>query len=360
MKLLGWMHRKFKQNSSETPKEFSFGFSGQPSLDDLQSYQKGGYGGKPFTKAHRDMYRRNSFTSLEAAREEEEDLEEEERATALTELFHGFLHIGTLGTEPVITDVPPTPTFSISVDHIAEKETKVTENELKLINDELEKVLAAEGDSCNLSSGRNSHVSAGRISHCSVITLSGKPPLDNAESGSEATICPLQSYLFGSAIGMQETTTPPVQKEQRTSLGELFQKTKQAEEKRAEKETEKSAVHAMKKMLKRKISSNPTTAETKLNKILQMFNRKVHPENSTCCSQNHNPTKNEMKRISGGHVMEYSNGGLRPSAEDIIIYPHQARENMLSYKNNQSQNATKAGGDELWVKTDADYLVLEL
>ncbi|KAG6422428.1 hypothetical protein SASPL_119000 [Salvia splendens] len=341
MKLLGWMHRKFKQNSSETPKEFSFGFSGQPSLDDLQSYQKGGYGGKPFTKAHRDMYRRNSFTSLEAAREEEEDLEEEERATALTELFHGFLHIGTLGTEPVITDVPPTPTFSISVDHIAEKETKVTENELKLINDELEKVLAAEGDSCNLSSGRNSHVSAGRISHCSVITLSGKPPLDNAESGSEATICPLQSYLFGSAIGMQETTTPPVQKEQRTSLGELFQKTKQAEEKRAEKETEKSAVHAMKKMLKRKISSNPTTAETKLNK-------------------NHNPTKNEMKRISGGHVMEYSNGGLRPSAEDIIIYPHQARENMLSYKNNQSQNATKAGGDELWVKTDADYLVLEL
>lgn len=52
--------------------------------------------------------------------------------------------------------------------------------------------------------------------------------------------------------------------------------------------------------------------------------------------------------------MEYSNGGLRPSAEDIIIYPHQARENMLSYKNNQSQNATKASGDELWVKTDAD------
>lgn len=244
-------------------------------MDDLQSYQKGGYGGKPFTKAHRDVYRRNSFTSLEAAREEEEDFEEEERATALTELFHGFLHIGTLGTEPVITDIPPTPTFSISVDHIAEKETKVTENELKLINDELEKVIAAEGDSCNLSSGRNSHVSAGRnshvsagrISHCSVITLSGKPSLDNAESGSEATTCPLQSYLFGSAIGMQETTTPPVQKEQRTSLGELFQKTKQAEEKRAEKETEKSAVHAMKKMLKKKISSNPTTAETKLNKV---------------------------------------------------------------------------------------------
>lgn len=257
------------------------------------------------------MYRRNSFASLEAAREEEEDLEEE-RATALTELFHGFLHIGTLGTEPVTTD-PATPTFSISVDHIAEKETKVTEDELKLINDELEKVLAAEGDSCNASSGRNSHasagrnshvsagrnshVSAGRISHCSTITLSGKP-IESAETcGSEATNCPLQSYLFGSAIGLQETT-PPVRKEQRTSLGELFQKTKQAEdnsgtkpdrgEKRTEKETEKSAVHVMKKMLKRKIihaSSrsttansgviDPTTAETKLHKVCEGIKKEL-------------------------------------------------------------------------------------
>lgn len=273
-------------------------------MDDLQSYQKGGYGSKPFTRAQRDIYRRNSFTSLEAARVEEEDLEEE-RVTALTELFHGFLAIGTLGTEPVTTD-PGTPTFSISVDHIAEKETEVTENELKLINDELEKVLAAEGDSCNVSSGRNSHVSAGRnshasagrnshvsagrISHCSTITLSGKP-IESAETcGSEATICPLQSYLFGSAVGLQETT-PPARKEQRTSLGELFQKTKQAEEnsgtksdrgeKRTEKETDKSAVHVMKKMLKRRIihaSSrsttansggviDPTTAETKLHKV---------------------------------------------------------------------------------------------
>lgn len=279
-------------------------------MDDLQSYPKGGYDNKPFTRGQRDIYRRNSFTSLEAAREEEEDLEEE-RATALTELFHGFLAIGTLGTEPVTTD-PGTPTFSISVDHIAEKETEVTENELKLINDELEKVLAAE-DSCNVSSGRNSHVSAGRnshvstgrnshvsagrISYCSTITLSGKPA-ENAETcGSEATICPLQSYLFGSAVGLQETT-PPAKKEQRTSLGELFQKTKQAEdssgtksdrgEKRNEKETEKSAVHAMKKMLKKKLihassrsnaansggGSDSTAAETKLHKVCVSIEKK--------------------------------------------------------------------------------------
>lgn len=221
---------------------------------------------------------------------EEEELEEEP-AAALTELFHGFLAIGTLGTEPITTD-PATPTFSISVDHIAEKETEVTENELKLINDELEKVLGGEGrdESCNVSSGRNSHVSAGRMSHCSTITLSGKP-IESAETyGNGAIVCPLQSYLFGSAIGLPDTA-PPVRREQRTSLGELFQKTKQAEEcygtksdrdeKRNEKETDKSAVHLMKKMLKRRTihassrSSTATsggtidsaTAETKLHKV---------------------------------------------------------------------------------------------
>lgn len=155
------------------------------------------------------------------------------------------------------------------MDHIAEKETEVTENELKLINDELEKVLGAEArdDVSVVSSGRTSHVSAGRSSHCSTITLSGKP----IENGNGGIVCPLQSYLFGSAVGMQETA-PPVRKEQRTSLGELFQKTKQADEsgtkfeKRTEKESEKSAVHVMKKLLKKKLIDS-TTAETKLHKV---------------------------------------------------------------------------------------------
>ncbi|GFQ06698.1 hypothetical protein PHJA_002813800 [Phtheirospermum japonicum] len=253
MKLLGWMHRKLRQNTNETtPKDFPIG---QSSLDDLHCYQKGNYGSKPFGRAQRGNYHRNSFTSLESARVDHEDDPEDD----ITELFHGFLAIGTLGTEQ-FTSNPATPTFSISVDHIAEKETEVTENELKLINDELEKVL---GD--DVSSGRNSQVSAGRISYCSAITLSGKPNIESADT------CPLQSYLFGSAIGVAETAAP-VRKEQRTSLGELFQKTKQADEncatkseKRVEKETDKSAVHVMKKMLKKRIvhaSSKSSTAGT--------------------------------------------------------------------------------------------------
>ncbi|KAA8533338.1 hypothetical protein F0562_033129 [Nyssa sinensis] len=156
MKLLGWMHRKFRQNSSEPLKDFAIG---QPSLDEQQYYRKSNYSAKPLGKAQRDNYLRKSFTSLEAARVDDEYFEEESSA-AISELFHGFLTIGTLGSDAVITD-PSTPTFTISVENIAERETEVTENELKLINDELEKVLGAESkdDCCNDSSGRNSHVS---------------------------------------------------------------------------------------------------------------------------------------------------------------------------------------------------------
>lgn len=247
--------------------------SGQPSLDDQQYYPKTNYGTKSFKQAPKD-HLRNSFTGLEAARVDEEDYEEESSA-AMSELFHGFLAIGTLGTDQVITD-PSTPTFAISVENITEKETEVTENDLKLINDELEKVLGAEAnkdDGCNDSSGRNSHVSTGRSSHGSTITLSGKPIEGPESNGNGTTICPLQGYLFGSAIELSETTTTVAKKEHRTSLGELFQRSKLAEEnsgakgerdeRRTEKEADKSAIQLMKKILKKKMlhaSSRSSTA----------------------------------------------------------------------------------------------------
>ncbi|RVW40075.1 Protein LAZY 1 [Vitis vinifera] len=134
MQLLGWMHRKFRQNSSEPLKDFAIVKLWHQAL------------------RQRDYYLRKSFAGLEAAREEEEDDFEEESSAAISELFHGFLAIGTLGSDPVVND-PSTPTFAISVENITEKETEVTENELKLINDELEKVLGAEAKEDGYSSG---------------------------------------------------------------------------------------------------------------------------------------------------------------------------------------------------------------
>lgn len=165
----------------------------------------------------------------------------------------------------------------------------------------MEKVLGAEAkeEGCNdssgrnshVSTGRNSHVSTGRSSHGSTITLSGKPIEGPDTNGNGTIVCPLQGYLFGSAIELSETTTV-AKKENRTSLGELFQRTKITEEnfgskydkdeKRTDKEGDKSAVHLMKKMLKKKMlnasrSSTAATggnidsasAETKLHKVRQ-------------------------------------------------------------------------------------------
>ncbi|MFS7943980.1 putative protein LAZY1 [Helianthus anomalus] len=272
------MHRKFR--NGEPLKEFTTGnpcncLMGQPSLDDFDYYPKSNYYTKQSNKSRENQLRR-SFACLEAVSADDEHMEES--SEALSELFHGFLAIGTLGMDPVTSD-PATPTFSTSVEYIMEKETEATENELQFFNDELEKVLIAEGKEDD-SSGRNSYVSNGRSSHGSTITLSGKP-LEASESEYGSVACPLQGYLFGSTVGLPETTSG--KKEHRTSLGELFQKTKLAEEnngnkcnrvekmKEKDKETEKSAVHLMKKILKGKKASGGTidsaSADKKLNKV---------------------------------------------------------------------------------------------
>ncbi|XP_020231984.1 protein LAZY 1 isoform X2 [Cajanus cajan] len=353
MKLLGWMHRKFRQNSSEP-----FLVIGQPPHDDEQNYQKPNLGIKLSKHAQKGHNLRNSFAGLEAARVDE-DCE--------GEFFPGFLAIGTLGSEQVSD--PSTPIFPISVESITEKEDEVTENDLKLINDELEKVLGAETKddvsldssrrTSHVSTGRSSHVSTGRSSHVSIITLSGKPLEGTEPNGNGAAICPLQGYLFGTAIELSETTAAAAKKEHRTSLGELFQRSKSSEEnfsakcekeeKRTEKEVDKSAMNLMKEKLKKRMlhaySKNSTSlnggpidsasAETKLNKILHMFRKKVHPESSTAAQKSVKHHKNQRKKKI------INDGGYNKSDP---VHPEE----------DSSVNR------EYWIKTDADYLVLEL
>ncbi|CAK9144338.1 unnamed protein product [Ilex paraguariensis] len=377
MKLLGWMHRKFRQNSSEPLKDFSIG---QLSLDGQEYYPNPNYCSKPISKGQHDNHFRNSFASLEAARVEE-GLEDESQAT-LSELFHGFLAIGTLGADPIVTE-PSTPTFAISVENITEKETEVTENELKLINEELERVLGAEarddgsndssGRNSHVSTGRNSHVSTGRSSHGSTITLSGKQIESSENNGNGTITCPLQGYLFGSAIELPETTVG--KKEHRASLGELFQKTKLAEEKRTDKETEKSAVHLMKKILKKTMlhpssrsstadsggTADPASAETKLHKILHMFHRKVYPESSTATQKSDKPPKNEIKN-NLMYEGRYSSGDHLTPVEDIPILPQGriSKEVIQRFKSQPNPPQVTLGGSnssgnrEYWIKTDTD------
>ncbi|CAL5338644.1 unnamed protein product [Camellia sinensis] len=362
MKLLGWMHRKLRP--SEALKDFAIG---KPSLDEQQYDMKANYGTKTLGKSQRYNHLRKSFAI------EEDDFEEESSA-AISQLFHGFLTIGTLGSDTVIADPSSTPTFAISVENITKKETEVTEHDLKLINDELEKVLDVKGkeDGCNDSSGRNSHVST--------ITLSGKTLEGTETSGNRTTMCPLQGYLLGSAIELPET-----KKEHRTSLGELFQRTKMTEEnsvtkcesgeKKADKETNKSAIRLMKKILKKRMvhdSSRTSTTvtggnvisasmETKLHKILHMFHKKVYPENSTSAWKSDKPHKNEPKN-NITYEEGYYDGDYTHPGEDIIIFPHTtlSKESIRCFKrhSNPSQltisGSNSNGNSENWINTDAD------
>ncbi|XP_077226938.1 regulator of nonsense transcript protein [Tasmannia lanceolata] len=368
MKLLGWMHRKFKQNNTGEPfKDFAIGnscncLSGRPSLDEQQLGPKHGFYSRPSLRSHPKDTFRKSFAGLEEEEEyDEENIDE-------SEIFHGLLAIGTLGSAPV--------------DTITEKQTEVTENDLRLINDELEKVLVIEEGS-DVSSARNSHVSVGK------------------QMATDGNVCPLQGYLFGSPIELAETEKARAKKEQRTSLGELFLKSRMAEEKGTDgdkwkcerEEKEKSGVHLVKKMLKRRTLSrssasvgaatgtgnatatatNPdhVSADTKLNKILQIFHRKVHPESSTTMKKPNKSEKYEIKNnisYGGGDGGGEEHGNQSLHNHHTLIFPRRAieKDHIRHYKCNSNASAlTLDGSDsngnrEYWIKTDADYLVLEL
>ncbi|KAL5082721.1 hypothetical protein RYX36_011142, partial [Vicia faba] len=351
------MHRKFRQNNSAEPfKDLVIGnscncLSSQASLDEEHNYHQKANLGIKFSKKPQTNTFRKSFGGLESTREHYgEEFGRESQDDTMFDLFPGFLAIGTLGSD--------TPTFpNSSVQTITENEDEVTENDLKLINDELEKVLVAETKDDVISydsSSRNSHVSTGRSSHVSITTISGKPTevagTTTRDSYSNA-VCPLQGYLFGTTVEHSETAAASVggnKKEHRTSLGELFQRSKMAEEnffgKDEKRDAEKySAINLMKEKVKKRMfhscSKNSSSiiagnvdsasAETKLNKILHMFRKKVHPENSTTGHKSGKHKKNENKK----KIM--NDGGYN---KGYLVHPD---EDSSSYR-------------EHWIKTDAD------
>ncbi|KAF6148427.1 hypothetical protein GIB67_038782 [Kingdonia uniflora] len=283
--------------------------SGQSSMDEQQYSSQSSYNSTKHIQ--NAIFLPKSFTGLESMRRRDADTETEETG----DLYHDIFAIGTLGFDPALIS-PETQAFAFSVENVMEKETEATEKDFKLINEELEKVLSAEAeeDKYNNSSGRTSRVS-------NVHRLSGADA-----AGNRSTVCPLQGYLFGSPIELQETTMTI--KEARTSLGELFQKSKIAEEK-GHKEMNKEGNKNVKKTPKRQMLKNYISAAAtsdsvltrpKLNKILKMFHKKVHPEITTTSTKNPSkPNKKEHKNIGC-----YDNGGGKQPEEDIMLFPQGA------------------------------------
>ncbi|XP_031286816.1 protein LAZY 1-like, partial [Pistacia vera] len=351
--------------------------STQSTLDDQDYYSKPNFGSRCGSRSSKQPKQdsENYISEIEAKGVEANF--DKETTDVISELFDGFLAIGTLGSENIISE-PVTPTFATSVKNITEEKAEVTEYDLKLINDELEKFLEAEAEE------GQSNESSRRDSYVSIVTLSEKPMEGaSAEDYGKMIVCPLQGYLFGTSIELPETTEV---KKEKASLAELFHRTKIADEISTDKsgkgemqakKTHKSAKHLIKKMLKKlhgtSRSPTPSNKDTgsvstnkKLHKVIQMFHRKIHPENSIAEKgfiKSHTKKINRNPR-DGSSV----NGGLMHSDKNDKSFPQgsKSKEGTQYYMTNIKwpqyglKGSASSGNREHWIKTDADYLVLEL
>ncbi|KAJ8771899.1 hypothetical protein K2173_027076 [Erythroxylum novogranatense] len=347
--LLGWLNGKLRRTSTEPLKSFRIGnhcscFSAQLHFDDdYLSSSKSSFGSRLVDKE-------DIFPGVETKGYEETC---QETSSVISELyFNGFLAIGTLGSDPITSD-PATPTFPMSLEKVGDEKAEVTKTDLKLINLELEKFLESEADQEEIYSD-----SLARSSYVSTITISGmqiEGPNNGKECG-KGVICPLQGYLFGSSIELPETNTDELEK-YKTSLGDMFRRTKFSQEISLENDGERKllakpahkwAKYLMKKMM-RKLhsasanydlsfsgdgSTNLIPVKKKFSKVLKMLQRKIHPEKSADEKEQTKAHKGNMKTNKKSPVERY------PRDVDWA--------------------KTSNGNREHWIKTDLDYLVLEL
>lgn len=246
----------------------------------------------------------------------------------------------------------------VSVEAIAEKDDgTTTEDDLMLVSAELEKVLGG------------SNVPSARVSFAMGID------------------CPLQGFLLGSPVCSDTESWPekPNGGGRRASLGELFMRTRFTEEKgalvsvqesedggeREEGKAGKGGDGNHKRTKKWRVKDDKgvggdgvpasTTAKSKFQKILKIFHRKVYPESTML---------NKKNRKRG--PPDNSGGGTATDEPVISPTAKKTGPRRLSFgccctKRSFSASPVVDGGEELngdksghWIKTDADYLVLEL
>ncbi|KAM5582041.1 protein LAZY 1 [Rosa sericea] len=386
MKLLQWVHQKFQHSSIEPLKDLSIGnpcicLSAQPSDDDQDAYTKPTiryrYGSTFLKPPRKDQ--KKSFS-------ESEDRREEETSVIVSELFHGFLTIGTLGSETSANE-PATPTFATPLENLTEKKTEVTENDLKLINYELERFLEAETRE-DPSSARGSHVSS--------ITISGMQMEDSEDEEycAATMVCPLQGYLLGSSVELPEMRTEA--KKEKASLQELFDRTKVTEkfersEEKDPKQKRKSAMGSMKNIIKKLYASSKSSTSTsghpndpvsimkklgeasdsvstkkKPHKVLRMFQRRIHPEGSIA-EKEFIKSKKYKDKSNSSNIGGCNRNLILMGAENRRL-PHESKfkegtkqcKKYMDWPQYRLNGSDLRRNEEHWIKTDADYLVLEL
>ncbi|KAJ1257139.1 hypothetical protein BS78_K206500 [Paspalum vaginatum] len=414
MKLLGWMHRKLRQNSNDAFKEFNTGgggtcncITGLASPDPvtfLASANEYFGDGEDFANNHPLPPSTDLFTfgasgllaigtlgiaAIAVPEDAEADADDNDYDVVDFDADSNAdnNHYGTVDEEEEdIVDGAATPTFTYPappppeaavvekavavVEAITEKDDDTTtEDDLMLVSAELEKVLG----------GRNSGTAGDLVASARVSFAMGVD-------------CPLQGFLFGSPVSDAESRMEQPRDSnsgRRTSLGELFMRTRFTDEKVAlvavdegddagdgEKEDGKAGKGgAHKTMKKRKVKDGkaaggegaPASAavtKSKFQKILQIFHRKVYPE-STALARS--LTKKSRKRGSGAGADE-----PEPASSKLRCRKEQRAPGFGCCANRSSfgraasptdddddedLNGSKSGH---WIKTDAEYLVLEL
>nr|GLL16425.1 protein LAZY 1-like [Ipomoea trifida] len=228
-------------------------------------------------------------------------------------VFHGFLAIGTLGgagSEAAAalfnsSTEPPTPTF--------EETTQITDQDLKLISKELEKFLEAEEASEDAQSSKRSK----EADHMAV-------------------------KKEESEVDLQDEVVLNASHKKAGSSKAQFAKNLMKKMFKSLNYNSKSKTHA---------AANESAASTKKKfpKVLKMFKKKVHPEKGA-----EKDDENRAIPVKGS-TSDTANIWFRQ-----MISPQEHQDELIMRTCRGSSSGAFMENNGHWIKTDADYLVLEL